>query len=67
MSIRTAKNRLTGKPTNRIEVVLGKRPDGFPGITVHPNGYGYFCVHSVAVVDQLIEDLKVARAHLAAL
>lgn len=64
MSLRNAKNTMTGRPTRRVEVVVGHRPDGQPGVTLHPQGYGHVCIASPLVLAELIGDLKVALSHM---
>ena len=65
---RPAKRPMTGKPTPRIDVVLGFAPDGSPKVNV--DGYKYRAiplpVNDPAVIRGLIVDLHVALAHLEA-
>lgn len=65
MSLRRAKNKLTGRPTHQPVITLGYRTDGTPGVTVHVNyekGYGSYVNPDILV--GLIADLEYAIDHL---
>lgn len=65
MSIRETTRKMTGRLTFEPEIVLGFRADGSRGVTVHFNyDAGYGCYADEEMIDQLISDLKVAKAHL---
>lgn len=63
MSIRIAKNKLTGRQVWSQEVVLGYRQHGTPGVTVHFND-GYGCFVEPAKLEELIADLQLGLEHL---
>lgn len=64
--IRETNRKLTGYPTRQVEVVLGFREDGEPGVTVHAAYYGrsHACFTDVLVIEEMIADLQRAHAHL---
>lgn len=67
MSTRTASRPLTGRPVTYTEVVLGRRPDGSPGATLHACGsYKSYAVPlaNPEVVRALIDGLEDALLHL---
>ena len=65
MSVRRAKNKLTGRTDGQPEVVLGYRDGGIPGITVHmPFDYSHAGFADRATLRQFIADLQVGLAHL---
>lgn len=67
MSTRTATRILTGRPVTYTELVLGRRPDGSPGATLHACGtYKAYAVpiKDPAIVRGLIADLVTALYYL---
>lgn len=64
MSIRVAKNKLTGREAYTPEVVLGYRTNGVPGVTVHLSYDNYGCFKDADRLEKLIEELKVGVEHL---
>ena len=66
MTVRVAKNKLTGRPARKQpDVVLGKRENGWPGVTVHvPHAYNYVCFDNPELLKHFIDDLKIAYKHL---
>lgn len=67
MNTREATRALTGRPVTHTELVLGRRPDGSPGATLHACGSGKS--YAVPLVDPyvvrgLIDGLEDALLHL---